>query len=67
MKQSKFVPIPRDQLPRDNARQTGKGLTFRTLEHDEFDATHAIEVTDSEGRSAVYVLMEQDGVVGRWK
>ena len=63
----KFIPIPPDQLPRDDARQTGKSLTLRTLEHDEFDAPHAIEVTDGEGRSAVYVLLEQDGLVGRWK
>jgi len=62
-----FVPIARDQLPRDDARQTGKSLTFRTLEHDEFDAPHAIEVTDGEGRSAVYVLLEHNGMVGRWK
>lgn len=67
MKQSKFIPIPRDQLPRDDALQTGKGLSFRTLEHNEFDAPTAIEVTDSEGRNAVFVLLERDGVVGRWK
>jgi hypothetical protein len=62
-----FVPVPRNQLPRDDAAQTGKDLRFRTLEHNEFDAPHAIEVTDREGRSAVYVLLEVDGVVGRWK
>lgn len=64
MKQSKFVPIPRDQLPRDDAKNTHRGWKFKTLEHDQFNAPHAIEVTDSKGRSAVYVLLEQDGEVG---
>lgn len=67
MKPATFHPIPPNQLPRDDALQTGKDLTVRTLEHNQFDAPHAIEVTDKEGRSAVYVLMEVDGVIGRWK
>jgi hypothetical protein len=61
-----FEHVPRDQLPRDDAQQTGKGLTFRTLEHDEFDAPHAIQATDAQGRAAVYVLFERNGKVGRW-
>lgn len=67
MTDTTFIPIPRDQLPRDDAAQTGKDLLLRTLDHNEFDAPHAIEVTDKEGRSAVYVLLDVDGVVGRWR
>ena len=66
MKLATFHPIPNDQLPRDDAAQTGKDLRFRTREHNEFDAPLAIEVTDKGGRSAVYVVLEVDGDIGRW-
>lgn len=63
-----FVPLRPEDRPQDpNGR--AEGWTFRTLEHGggEPDAMpQAIEATDPQGRSHIYVALEADGRPGRW-
>ena len=44
--------------PQDT-KMDGFGLRIETLEHDEMCVPHAIRVTDSEGRSAIYFIGEE--------
>lgn len=61
-----FLVLPQDQRPQDDARQTGKGWSFRTLYHDEQGTPKGLEATDAEDRKAAYVPLMHDGKIGRW-
>ncbi len=64
-----FVPLHSADRPQDPTGD-GKGWTFKLLEHggDEPDSMpQAIEATDPQGRSHIYVALEVDGKLGRWK
>jgi len=61
----RFDAIPIDERPHDVSGMA-KGWTFKTLEHDEHTLPHAIEATDAEGRKCIYVVLQQDGEIGRW-
>jgi hypothetical protein len=65
-----FVPLDPEDRPQDHPTLDGKGWTFRTLEHggDQPDTMpQAIEATDAEGRSHIYVALEVDGKLGRFR
>lgn len=60
-----FEELPADRRPQDPIMD-GTGLTFETLEHGgEYPDTmpQAIRVTDSQGRSCVYMPVKVDGKV----
>ncbi|MGE3784779.1 MAG: hypothetical protein AB7H71_18800 [Alphaproteobacteria bacterium] len=57
------VMRPEDR-PQDRSGD-GRGLRFTTREHDEMTMPQAIEVTDPEGRWAIYVPLEIDGKMVR--
>jgi hypothetical protein len=59
-----FDELAADERPRDPAMD-GRGLRFTTHEHDEMTMPQAIEVTDAEGRWAVYLPLTIDGKVVR--
>jgi hypothetical protein len=61
----KFAEMTPNKRPQDLSMD-GSGLSFETLEHGgEYPDTmpQAIEVTDAEGRSCIYVPITQDGRV----
>ncbi len=60
-----FQTVPRGRLPQDS-RGDGASWTFKTLEHDKHGFPHAIQATDAQGRSYVYIVQEFDGVFGQW-
>jgi len=69
MSEPTFIPLPPEARPQDPSMD-GKGWTFKTLEHggSEPDTMpQAIEATDPQGRSHIYVALEVDGKLGRWK
>jgi hypothetical protein len=63
--ESTFTPLPIEERPHDGTG-LAKGWTFKTLEHDAHTFPHAIEATDAQGRSAVYVPLKRRGRIGRW-
>jgi hypothetical protein len=61
----KFAEMTPDKRPQDPARD-GTGLSFETMEHGgEYPDTmpQAIKLTDTEGRSCIYVPITQHGKV----
>jgi hypothetical protein len=60
-----FKPLAIDERPHDGSG-TGKGWSFKTLEHDAHNFPHAIEATDAQGRSAIYVPLKRRGRIGKW-
>ena len=60
-----FTPLAIEERPHD-ATGTGKGWSFKTLEHDAHTFPHAIEATDAQGRSATYVPLRRRGRIGKW-
>jgi hypothetical protein len=50
-----FTLLPIEERPHDGTG-TGKGWSFKTLEHDAHNFPHAIEATDAQGRSATMFL-----------
>jgi hypothetical protein len=55
-----FMPLSIEERPHDGTG-TAKGWSFKTLEHDEHTFPHAIEATDAQGRSAIYVPLKRRG------
>lgn len=60
-----FVPLAIEERPHDPPG-TGKGWQYKTLEHDSHTFPHAIEATDAQGRSAIYVPLKRRGRIGKW-
>jgi hypothetical protein len=61
----KFAPLAPERRPQDT-QLDGSGLRFETMDHggEYADAMpQAIRLTDSEGRSCIYVPIMQDGNV----
>jgi hypothetical protein len=56
-----FKPLAIDERPPHDGTGTGKGWSFKTLEHDAHNFPHAIE-----GRSAIYVPLKRRGRIGKW-
>ena len=61
-----FTPLSPDERPHDPSG-IAKGWTFQTLEHDQHTFPHAIEATDAQGRSCIYVPLKRKGKIGNWK
>lgn len=62
---NRFAPLAPEKRPQDQ-EMDGSGLRFETLDHGgEYPDTmpQAIKLTDSEGRSCIYVPITQDGRV----
>ena len=62
---SRFAPLAPERRPQD-PQMDGSGLRFETMDHGgEYpdDMPQAIILTDSEGRSCIYVPITQDGKV----
>ena len=64
-KPPRFAETKPEDFPRDPLGDAA-GWSFKTLEHDQRTFPTAIEATDAEGRSCVYVPMEFAGKIGRW-
>jgi hypothetical protein len=64
--QTTFMALAVDDRPHDPSG-IAKGWTFKTLEHDAHTFPQAIEATDAQGRSAIYVPLKRRGKIGRWK
>ncbi len=60
-----FTPLSIEERPHDGTG-TAKGWSFKTLEHDAHTFPHAIEATDAQGRSAIYVPLKRRGRIGKW-
>lgn len=65
-KPAKFVETKPEDLPRDPLGG-GDGWSFKTLAHDQHTFPTAIEATDAEDRSCLYVPLEFNGKIGRWE
>jgi hypothetical protein len=62
---NRFAPLAPEKRPQD-PQMDGSSLRFETLDHGgEYPDTmpQAIKLTDSEGRSCIYVPITQDGRV----
>jgi hypothetical protein len=62
---NRFAPLAPERRPQD-PQMDGSGLRFETMDHGgEYpdDMPQAIILTDSEGRSCIYVPITQDGKV----
>jgi hypothetical protein len=53
----RFVPVKPKDRPQDPSGDA-VGWTFKTLEHDDMSMPRAIRATDPQGRSCVYVTIE---------
>lgn len=59
-----FDVLSPEDGPQDKSGD-GRGLRYRTLEHDEMTMPGAIEVADASGRWAIYVPLEIAGKMVR--
>jgi hypothetical protein len=62
---NRFAPLAPERRPQD-PQMDGSGLRFETMDHGgEYpdDMPQAIILTDSDGRSCIYVPITQDGKV----
>lgn len=60
-----FSEAKPEDLPRDPL-ENATGWSLKTLEHGQHMFPAAIEATDAEGRSCIYVPMDFAGKIGRW-